>query len=143
MGMKGFAPMVFAIVGIIFLFSVMAIIVPLMVLKYHLVIELKETYDYNNAELALLSLVPKKYNGESMYRILAERDTNGFDENMQKSLKENLVLLTNSKCSELTSSSGIIVKPEDCEPAGSRGEIYLFVPYNQKGLVEKIVLVYS
>jgi len=144
MDLKGFAILTIAILGIITTFTaILAVVVPLLTLKYHLAIEIKNTYEYNNAELALLSLVSKKHNDESMYRVLSERGTNGFDENMQKDLKEKLQLLTYSKCFKLVSETETILEPENCEPVENVGEIYLFTPYNQYSLVEKITLVYK
>ena len=145
MGLKGFAIVTFAIVGIIFTFtSIMSVIVPLVTLKYHLAIELKQTYDYNNAQLSLLGLVSKKHDGTySMYRVLSEHTVNGFDENMQESLREKLFLLTNSNCSKIVNTTATVLEPENCEPAENTGEIFLFVPYNSNHLVEKIILVYS
>jgi hypothetical protein len=144
MGLKGFAILTIAIVGIIVTFTaILAIVVPLLTLKYHLAIEVKNTYEYNNAELALLSLVSKKHNDESMYRILSERGTNGFDSSVQEDLKGKLALLTYSKCFKLVSESETILEPENCDPVENTGGIYLFTPYNQNSLVEKITLVYT
>lgn len=144
MGLKGFAIFTITIVGIITTFTaILLITIPLLTLKYHLAIEIKQNYEYNNAQLTLLSLVSKKYNDESMYRVLSEHATNGFDESMQESLKEKLVLLTSSKCFKIVNRTSTILEAENCEPAENTGEIYLFTPYNQDNLVEKIILVYS
>lgn len=145
MDMKGFAILTIAIIGIIVTFtSILAVAIPFFALKYHLAIELKEKYYYSNSELALLSLVSKKYNDTySMYRVLSEHTVNGFDEDMQKSLKENIALLTSSNCSKLVNTTATILRQGNCEPAENSGEIYLFIPHNQDSLVEKIMLVYK
>lgn len=145
MDMKGFAILTIAIVGIITtVTSIIAMAIPLLTLKYHLAIQLKETYEYNNAELALLGLVSKKYTDTyPMYRVLSEHSINGFDQNMQKSLRDNLKILENSNCSKIVDSKATILEPENCEPTENVGEMPLFLPYNPDNLIERIVLVYS
>jgi len=145
MGLKGFAILTIAVVGIIVtVTSIMVMTIPLMMLKYHLAVELKEKYHYSNAELALLAAISKKYNDTySMYRVLSEHTINGFDQEMQNSLKQNLALLTNSDCFDIVNTTVVILRSKDCLPVGNTGEIFLFVPYNQNSLVEKIMLVYK
>lgn len=145
MDMKGFEPFTIAIVGIITTFTVIiGIAIPPLTLKYHLAIDLKETYEYNNAQLTLLSLVSEKHSDTySMYRVIAERNTNSFDDNMQKSLREKLTLLTGSSCFKIVNDKVTILKAENCEPVENTGDIYIFLPYNQNSLVEKLILVYS
>lgn len=144
--LKGLIPVLaIAIVGIIVTFTlVVAAAIPLLTLKYHLAIGLKETYHYNNADLALLSLVSGKYNDTySAYRVLSEHTINGFDWSMQKSLREKLVLLVDTDCFKIVNTTATILRAENCTPAENTGEIFLFKPYSQNDLVEKIILVYS
>jgi hypothetical protein len=134
-----------AIVLIIFtVTSIFSVVIPLLVLKYHLAIEVKNTYDYNNADLALLSLVSKNYNETySLYRILSEHEINGFDVDMQNSLKGNLNLLLNSNCFKIVNTKITLLKPENCDPVENVGEIPILLPYNTEKLMDKIILVYK
>jgi len=143
--MKGFLPFTLAIVGVIFTFtSVMLVVLPLFILKYHLAINLKREYDYNNAQLALLSLISSKYDETySMYRILSERSLNGFDENMKRKVEGNLEVLTQSKCFRVVNETATILEKPDCVAVKNVGEIYVFRPYNKDKLTEKLILVYE
>jgi len=140
--MKGQAEI--AVMGIIFtVVAVIAMRMPLIILKYHLAVDLNIEYNYNNAQLTLLSLVSAKYNETySMYRVISERDSNGFDEDMKGKIISNLDLLTHAKCFRLVDETSTILEKGDCSAAKNSGEIYLFRPYGQK-LVEKIILVYE
>lgn len=143
--MKGIAIMTIALIGIITSFtSILAVTIPLLTFKYHLAINLKERYDYNNAELALLTLISTKYNDTySTYRVLSEHTMNGFDESMKNSLKEKITLMTSSNCFKIVNKAATILKAENCEPVENVGEVNLFVPYNPDNLVEKIILVFK
>jgi hypothetical protein len=141
--MKGFLPFTIAIVGIIVtLTSVIGITLIFLVMKYHLVINLKQEYDYNNAQLALLSLVSSKYNDNySMYRVISERGSNDF-ENMKMVLEEKLRLVTLSECFRLVNDTATIYEKPGCRAFENTGEIFMFRPYNE-GLVERVILVYE
>lgn len=143
--MKGFLPFTIAIIGIIFTFSsITMLVLPLFILKYHLAINLKREYDYNNAQLALLSLISSKYNDTySMYRVLSERSLNGFDENMKRKVEGSLEVLTQSKCFRVVNDTATVLENPDCVAVKNVGEVYVFRPYNKDSLTEKIILVYE
>lgn len=141
--MKGQAEI--AIIGLIFtVVSITFTGIIVLIFGYHLAVNLNREYNYNNAQLALLSLVSTKYNETySMYRVLSERDSNGFDEDMKGKIESNLNLLLQAKCFKITSETATILEKPDCSAAKHSGEIFIFKPYNQDGLVEKIILVYE
>jgi membrane-bound ClpP family serine protease len=133
----GIIGMIFTVAGGIF----MGII--LLLFGYHLSVNLNIEYNYNNAQLTLLSLVSTKYNETySMYRVISERNSNGFDESMKEKIMSDLDLLTHSKCFRLTDETSTILEKGDCSAAKSSGQIYMIRPYGQK-LIEKISLVYE
>ena len=140
--MKGQAEI--AIMGMIFtVVAIIAMRIPLLILQYHLAVNLNMEYEYNNAQLTLLSLVSTKYNETySMYRVISERDSNGFDESMKEKIISNMDLLTHAKCFRLVDETSTILEKGDCSAAKHSGETYLFKPHGQK-LVEKIFLVYE
>lgn len=140
MGLKGLV-FTIAIVGIIFTITMLlAIVLPFFVLKYHLAINLRREYERSNAQLALLALISSKYNDTySMYRVLSERNSNGFDKLSQK-LEAKVNLLTNSSCFKLVNETAVIYG--NCEAFSNVGEVYMFRPYDQ-GLVEKVILVFG
>lgn len=143
--MRGFAIFTIAIVGLIFTAtSILFVVVPLLTLKYHLTINLKEKYEYDNADLSLLSLISMKYNDTySMYRVVSEHTLNGFDESMQSSIRDKLILLTGTNCSKIVNTTATILRERNCEAFENLGEMDVFIPYNPENLIEKIILVYT
>jgi hypothetical protein len=143
--MKGQLPLTIGIIGMIFTITAIMIIgFTLIFLKYHLSINLKQEYDYNNGQLTLLSLISSKYDEtRSIYRILSERNTNGFDENMRGKIESDLELLTKSKCFKIVNDTATILEKHDCTATKNVGEIYIFRPYGDGKLVEKLILVYE
>jgi hypothetical protein len=143
--MKGFLPITIAIVGLIATATIfVALTLPLFVLKYHLAINIQQEYDYNNAQLILLTLLSYKYNESySMYQVLAERDVNGFDDSMKAKIEEVGKILTTGKCFRIVNQTSTVFEISNCQAKKSSGEVYIFKPYNKQSLVEKLVLVYE
>jgi len=143
--MKGIAILTIAL-GLIIasVASTLFVLIPFLTFKYHLSLNLIEKYNYNNADLTLLSLISTEHNSSySTYRVLSEHTMNGFDESMKNSLKEKINLMTNSTCFKIVNKTATILKAENCEPVENVGEINLFIPYNPGKLIEKLILVFK
>jgi hypothetical protein len=143
--MKGFLPFTIAIVGLIATVTILiALTLPLFVLKYHLAINLEQEYDYNNAQLILLSLLSYRYkDGYSMYQVFAERNVNGFDDDMKTKVEDVGKILTHGKCFRIVNQTSTVFEIPNCIAKRSSGEVYIFRPYNKQGLIEKLTLVYE
>jgi hypothetical protein len=143
--MKGFLPITIAIIGLIATATIfVALTLPLFVLKYHLAINVEQEYDYNNAQLILLTILSYKYNESySMYQVLAERNVNGFDESMKAKIEDVGKILTGGKCFRIVNQTSTVFEISNCSAKKSSGEIYIFKPYNKQSLIEKLILVYE
>ncbi|MEM5854332.1 MAG: hypothetical protein QXG39_09260 [Candidatus Aenigmatarchaeota archaeon] len=143
--MKSIAIITIPILGLIATLTIVAsVAVFFYTVKYHLEIIVEEEYDYNNAQLALLSLISHKYNETySMYRLISERDLNGFDEDMKSELGRLIKITTFSDCVKISNQTSIIFEMGNCKSWKNEGWIYIFKPYNKESLVEKLVMVYE
>jgi hypothetical protein len=143
--MKGFLPFTIPIVGLIVTTTVLIMLtLPLFVLKYHLAINIEQEYDYNNAQLILVTLLSYKYNDSySMYQVFAERNMNGFDEDMKSKIEDVGKILTQGKCFRIVNQTSTVFEISNCVAKRSSGEVYIFKPYNKQGLIEKLILVYE
>lgn len=141
--MKGILPITIAIIGLIATSTIfISLSLPIFVLKYHLDINLKQEYEYDNTQLILLALISSKYNKTySMYRVISERDFNGFD-GMKNRINQIVETLSGSKCFRITTQKEIILD-NNCSPSKNVGGIYIFKPYNKYELVEELILVYE
>jgi len=140
--MKAFLPFTLAIVGLITTITiVIGIILPIAVLKYHLITTIEYEYKYDNAQLALLNFLFSPYDDKHLiYRILSEREAFYFNE-AQNKIEERLKLFTLSNCFKIVNETSVIFT-EKCEAKNNVGEIYIFRPYD-KGLIEKLILVFE
>jgi hypothetical protein len=143
--MKGFGIFTFLLIAIIAGATIILFFtIPVLLFKYHLIINLKVQYDYNEGETAILSLLRLPYQDKEAYRIFSEWPIKYYkDESAKKFLEEKINITSLSKCYKLLNSTDVILKSEGCEPKEVLAEAYIFVPYNPKSLVEKYVLVYD
>ncbi|MEM5773014.1 MAG: hypothetical protein QXL86_02190 [Candidatus Aenigmatarchaeota archaeon] len=118
--------------------------IPVFLFKYHLTINLKIQYDFNEGETAILSLLRLPYQNQEAYRIFSEWSIKySGDEKAKEFLKEKINITSLSKCYKLLNSTNVLLKSDGCDPKEVVAEAYIFVPYNSKSLVEKYVLVYD
>jgi hypothetical protein len=143
--MKGFGIFSFLLIAIIAEATIILFFtIPVFLFKYHLTINLKVQYDYNEGETAVLSLLRLPYQDQEAYKIFSEWPIRYYnDENAKKFLKEKINITSLSKCYKLFNSTDVILKSENCDPKEVLAEAYIFVPYNPKSLVVKYVLVYD
>lgn len=143
--MKGIALITIGLIGIIISGTILLTgVVFLLSFKYHLDIILKFEYDKSFSDLATLSLTRLNYNATyPSYKLLSEREINGFDEEMKDFLYKKTELLTGSNCFHLVNSTATILPPKDCQPVDHSGSIILFKPYNPSKLAEEIILTYN
>ncbi|MEM5815066.1 MAG: hypothetical protein QXD89_01080 [Candidatus Aenigmatarchaeota archaeon] len=138
--MRSFLPFTIGIIGIIFtLTSFFAIIIPILAFKYHVASTLKLEYDYNNVHLSLLTFLKSYCNNKQIYQLIAERDTNNF-EDVREELVKKLSLVTLSECFQLRNSTSVILENNKCEMKRieERGNIYIIKP---EGIIEELILV--
>jgi hypothetical protein len=151
MGLKSFAPLTIAIIGIIALVALFLIpFISLFTLKIHLIKNVELSYEYNSADLALLALLhyEKKF---PVYRILSEFSLSNFGGYVQdyegniwrtmsyaipreeaiKIVNESVANLTLSDCYKLTLASSSFVKSGTCETK-SITCFKVFLPYPEK-----------
>ncbi|MEM5853175.1 MAG: hypothetical protein QXG39_00915 [Candidatus Aenigmatarchaeota archaeon] len=142
--MKGILPITIAILGVMATSTIfISLTLPILVLKYHLNINLKQEYEYQDSQLILLTLVSSKYNESySMYQVFSERDSNGFNDDMKDKVYHVIETLSMSRCFKIVTEKEVILN-SNCNPKKNVGEIYIFKPYNERELVEELILVYE
>jgi hypothetical protein len=129
-----------AIVGTMISFSmILVVIIPLIVLKIHLVEEVSYEFKYDNAQLALLTLLSSTYNNKPISDIIAENLTLGNYPNIEKILSSKLNRI--SSCYKLSTETIDIIKSANCEASKFRAEANVALPYSKEKLAEKIILV--
>jgi hypothetical protein len=151
MGLKSFAPLTIAVIGIIALVALFLIpFISLSTLKVHLVKNVELSYEYNTADLALLTLLHYEKNFP-VYRILSEFHLQNFGGYVQdykgniwrtmrhaipreeaiKIVNKTVANLTLSDCYELTLGSDSFVKSGSCK-IESIPCFKIFIPYPGK-----------
>lgn len=145
MEMKGFLPFTLAALGIIFTFTMILMVALVFIaLRYHVDINLKFEYDKSFSDLTMLSLLRLNYNSTySSYRVLSEREVNGFDQGMKDFLSREVGLLADTDCFRIGATSSILQVCSSGEPYEYAGEAFIFKPYNPDKLVEEITLTYN
>jgi len=141
---KGLLPFSIAALGAIFIITVIiAVVLIFLALKFHIDINLKFEYEKSFSDLLMLSLLRLNYNSTySAYRVLAERDVNGFDDDMKKFLSDKITLMADADCFHLANSTSYILSTT-CEAYKQTGEAFIFKPYNPNKLVEEMTLTYN
>jgi hypothetical protein len=141
---KGFLPLTILLGGIIFTVTVaIGSVLALLFVKYHITINLKFEYEKSFSDLTMLSLLRLNYNKTySAYRILSEREINGFDDDMKKFISNKTGLLADTDCFYITNKTSYIFDI-GCGPSEHVGESFIFKPYNPNNLVEEIALTYN
>jgi hypothetical protein len=147
MAMKGFLPLTLTLLSIIATATMIAtILLVSLFFEYHLHINLKFEYDKSYSDLLMLSFLRLQYNSTYPgYKVLAERDVNGFTQEMKDFLKKKVELLGDVECFRIANSSMIIFSTScsSGEPYEYTGGAFIFKPYNPDSLVEEFTLTYN
>ena len=133
-GRKGVTGIEVAIIGAIALFTiVLTVIIPIVFLKMHLVRVVEIQYGYNNAGLALLTLLSDKEIYETLSLNISGVETN-IDSWLDSTLKPRLDKLVPSgagtRCYELSYAGGTIIPSEDCA-TGFSATASMSLPYGE------------
>lgn len=146
---KSFAPLVVAIIGIIV--SITFFVLPFiffLTFKYHVVANVKLSYEYNSADIVLLELLQTKYKNYSNYGLISENFLPSFEtfrvskRELSEELNNSLKLLTLSDCYNLTTTDNdvsVLIQSGSCKPRNITWS-EIFVPYNPNKLVRKVTL---
>ena len=138
--MKGFAML--TVVLIMAIFSITAIVMmllPLGLLKIHMVETVARVYEYDNAQSYLLTLLSKTHGGDLVYSQMSKNlQTGSPDINF---VKDELDTLTNNKCFKLSSSATTIAVHAGCSPTKYSTQAKIVLPYNPDKLTETLNLV--
>ncbi|MHA1859778.1 MAG: hypothetical protein ACTSVF_01600 [Candidatus Asgardarchaeia archaeon] len=131
------------IIGLIFTIgSIIATVIPLVVTKYHLVLDVKMRYETDRGELALLTFLTEERNGKNIYRLLSEGMVKGLSEEERAFMGSELEKILGTDCVKLVNTSHTLISSE-CSPIKYTGSCKIFLPYNPDKLVERITVVYE
>jgi len=109
-------------------------------LRVQLINQIELKYEFNNAQLVLLTLLSSTHNGEKISKLLAEHIILNEPSNVDF-LKIKLDKLVDSKCYRLSTSSKTIIESKDISECSfeSRSQTALILPYSQEKVVELIL----
>lgn len=139
--MKGFAAILtIAVIGVIVsITAVVMILMPLAVLRMHMIETVTRVYEYDNTQSSLLTLLSKTHDGELVYPQISDNLQTGMPS--VNFLKDELDTITGDKCYKLLSSVGTIVIKEGCTPRKYSAQTKIVLPYNPDRLTETLKLV--
>ncbi|MEM2506774.1 MAG: hypothetical protein QXG39_03745 [Candidatus Aenigmatarchaeota archaeon] len=142
---KSLAVLTFVLIGLIVnAFLILSFAIFVFTYKYHIYTDLVFEYDKSFSDLVMVSLLRLNYNESySAYRILSERNVNGFNDEMKNFLIEKIGLLADTNCFRLVNKTSFILPPQNCEPKEYPGTAFIFKPYNPNNLIEEITLTYN
>jgi len=140
--MKGFAPLDLLIAVVMFTLTVINLILIPTSLRRGIVRVVEYEYNYNNAQLALLTLLSTTQDGEPLSKFIAEHIVLNEPDNIEDILKEKLDKIVESKCYELSIPSESLIKSSepDCDPKDYTAKARIALPYGSR-LTEEITLV--
>ena len=138
--MKGFAPLDMLIAVVMFTLTVVNLVMIPTTLRRGIVRTVEFEYKYNNAQLALLTLLSTTHDGKTVSEIIGEHIVLNQPDNLDLILKEKLDKIVESKCYELSIPSKSLVKSPRCEPEEYTAKTRIALPYGSK-LTEELTLV--
>jgi hypothetical protein len=137
-----------AIIGAIAMGTTTAILLmPAFFLRIHLLLMVNHVYNYNNAQLAMLTFLSTTYQGESISNILAEHivlsQPPSVDFLHSKLGNLTCVEWQNNVCTKacyrLSYSEGVLLRSEACE-LRYKANATLALPYGTGQLTERLML---
>lgn len=139
--MKGIGILTILALGAIGIFvSIIAIIMPIFLLKIHIDQFITYVYEYDITQHYLLTLLSLTHDGKDIYPQLSEAIQLNKELTFVGGLTKKLIFHT--KCYNLTTSEKILAGPEeDCKPSKYKVETRLVLPYNPDHLTEQLRLV--
>lgn len=138
--MKGFALLTAGLVMAIFsVTAIVMMLLPLGLLKIHMVETVGRVYEYDNTQSYLLILLSKTHDGNLIYTQMSENLQIGSPD--ISFVKTELDTLTGSKCFKLTSSATTIAVQTGCIPTKYSVQTKIVLPYNPDRLTETLKLV--
>lgn len=151
--MKGFV-LEIGLIGLIFTVgSILFIIIPLVFTKIHVIEMVVFKYKYDNAQLALLSLLSitskdtvdnkVKPASEIVAEYVALPSSRGsINIGFLKTALDKMVDNKIMECYKLSSASaGDLAKKANCEPTKYKAKARIAIPYNAQSLTDEITLV--
>lgn len=117
---------------------ILVVLIPLVFLKVHLVEEVNYEFKYDNAQLALLTLLSSTHDNEPVSEIIGEHLTLGSYSDIDQILSNKLNKI--SDCYKLSTETIELAKSAKCEASKFKAEADIALPYNET-VVKKLILV--
>jgi hypothetical protein len=119
---------------------VMVIIIPIIFLRVHLMEWVKYEFNYNNAQLTLLTLVSSTYEKRIVSEIISEHLVLKNNPDIGKILSSKLDKIVPSKCYKLTASDITLVE-SSCKASKYFASTKIVFPFNGKEVGTDLELV--
>jgi len=137
--MKGFGPITFPFILIMFSICLVLLILIRGSINQHFIQTVQYEHNYNNAHQTLITLLSSTHNGKTVSEIISEHMVFGDDVDISF-LNQKLEKIVPSKCFKLSTHTEELAKSSGCDASKFSASTKLVLPY-QEYLTGELMLV--